>query len=261
MSEIVDQFVQRMFVGPVWPASILVVLLTGYAALAVIGLIDLDFDGPEIDLDVDPGLDIDPGMDLDAGVDIDAGMDVDAGIDGAEIPVGGAGGIDGIQSFALMSLRFVNFGRMPMVIWGSIFTVAFWSVSYALWHQYDADHYAPTLWPSVMLAIRNFVFAVFVTKLLTQPLVRVFKPEPRIHAASLIGATGEVSSFEATPDYGQVKFRGRAAPMLLNVRTTGETFSKGEEVRIAGYDAAARVYRIESIHLGESNDASETHPV
>ena len=80
MPESLVELADRMFVGPVWPASILVCLMVAYTLLALIGLIDLGFDPP--DLDLDPGIDLDPGLDMDVPVD-GVGLDVadGAGVD------------------------------------------------------------------------------------------------------------------------------------------------------------------------------------
>ena len=67
MPESLIELADRMFVGPVWPASILVCLMVGYTLLALIGLIDLGFDPP--DLDLDPGIDLDPGLEMDVSVE------------------------------------------------------------------------------------------------------------------------------------------------------------------------------------------------
>jgi hypothetical protein len=62
-SETTALLVEQMFVGPLWPASILICVLVAYTLLAMVGLIDFGIDAPEIDLD--PGLDIDPAIDID----------------------------------------------------------------------------------------------------------------------------------------------------------------------------------------------------
>ena len=74
MSESLVELADRMFVGPVWPASILVCLMVAYTLLALVGLIDLGFDPP--DLDMDPGLDLDVPMEG-VGLDVADGAGVD----------------------------------------------------------------------------------------------------------------------------------------------------------------------------------------
>ena len=214
-----EQIVDRMTVGPVLPATILVGLLVLYTIVAMIGLIDLDLDVPDLDLDT-------PDLDAD-GVDLDV--------------LGGIGGA---------ALRWVNLGRVPMIIWGGVFTVVYWSVSYSLWHHFDAERYQPTILATTLLAFRNVVLSTLATKFITSPLIKHFAPTPQYDTAAIVGGTGEVVSIEATPKFGQVKFRTHAAPLLLNVRTDGDqTIPKGTEVRIVAFDSASRVYRITPIEL------------
>lgn len=219
MSESLIELAERMFVGPVWPASILVCLLVVYTLIATIGLIELDFDLPDADFD----LDMADGMDLDL-----------------------------FQGIGVSTLRWINLGRIPIILWAGFFTGFFWIISYGLWHRFDVVRYEPTWLASSLLVARNGVIAVLGTKAVTQPLLKYFVPPPNYDKDLLLGATCEVSSIEATPKFGTAKFRTDAAPLLLNVRTDGDTFKKGDEVRIVAFDPSSRVYTISSL-------ASENH--
>lgn len=235
MAEFIEQLAQQMFVGPMWPASILVCLLIVYTLFAMIGIIDFGLDVPEVD--IDPGLDLDVSIDASVDVpDVDV-PDVDA------VPADW----DFWQGIGAASVRWTNFGRVPIIIWAAVFAIAYWTVSYLLWHGFDSDRHAPTLLPSLLLAIRNVVIATAVTKACTQPLIGYFVAGPSYDEANLIGATCEVSTSEATPDFGQAKFRTNAAPLLLNVRTDGPHIAKGTEVRIVGFDKDQRIYKVTSL--------------
>jgi hypothetical protein len=216
-----------MFVGPVWPASIIVCLLVVYTIFALIGLIDLGFDVPDIDLD--------PSIDLD--VDVDMGVDV-GHVGGAHVDV------DFLHGLGAATARWTNFGRVPIVIWGGIFAVAFWSVSYWLWHSFDSNRYEPNWFPSILLSIRNFVIATGIAKAATQPMLGYFVDPPSYDSGRLLGSTCEICTTEATPEFGQAKFRTNASPLLLNVRTDGPHISKGTEVRIIGFDKDKRIYKV-----------------
>ena len=211
MSEILNELSSAMLVGPIWPATVLVGLLVLYTLLALIGLVDLDLDVPDVDVDVE--------IDLADGVDLDV-----------------------LQGIGAASLRYVNLGRVPMIIWGGVFTVFFWSVSYTLWHHFDADRYSPTILASTLLSIRNVVLATMATKFVTAPLVKHFAPAVQYDSGRLIGATCEVSSLEVSAKHGQAKFRTDAAPLLLNVRSRQQNFVRGDEVRILDYDPRSRLY-------------------
>ena len=226
-----------MFVGPVWPASILVCLMIVYTLVALLGLIDLDLDAPDIDLDADVSIDM-GSPDLDA-----APFDVAGG----DVEVGQPGSFEFLSGIAATTIRWTNFGQIPLVIWGGVFTVVFWAVSYGLWHGFDADHFDPLWLPSILLSVRNVVLAVIGTKFITQPIVGKFTPEPGYDKDRLLGATCEISSITASPTFGQAKFRTNAAPLLLNVRTDGGEFPKGTEVRIVDFDPTKRIYTVTEI--------------
>jgi len=59
---------------------------------------------------------------------------------------------------------------------------------------------------------------------------------------SLIGQEAEISSYDASPENGQVKFKTNGAPLLLNVRTDGPHLAKGTRVWITHYDSTKRLY-------------------
>lgn len=243
MEEVLTDLADRMFVGPVWPASILVCLMVMYTLVALIGLIDLDLDAPDLDLDADLSVDLD--MDVDVGTpSLDA---ADFDVAGGDVDVGHAGGFDFLTGFAATTVRWSNFGRVPLVIWFGAFTVVFWTISYGLWHGFDSSRYEPVWLPSILLGCRNFVLAVIATKIITQPVVGKFTPEPGYDKDRLLGATCEISSIKASPTFGQAKFRTNAAPLLLNVRTNGPEIPKGTEVRITDFDPKKRIYTVTEI--------------
>ncbi len=211
MSEALVSFVQRMFVGPIWPASILVCLLLAYTLISLLGIFHFDF-----------------SSEVDAGVDIDSPE-----IDGDWL--GGVGG---------MTVRWMNLDRLPMILWLSTFTVAFWAVSYLFWYGYDVHQYEPVWLTSLLLCIRNVVIATGMTKLVTEPLSRWFVPAPQYSPSTLIGETCVVSTSEVTERFGQAKFKTDAAPLLLNIRTDDPHLTKGMVVRIIAFDADRRIYKV-----------------
>ena len=214
MAERFVDFLEQIFVGPVWPASVLVCLLVVYVVVAILGLIDLDLglgDVFEMDADVDPG-------------------SVDHG--------GMFGGI------GAATLRWMNLQRLPLILWLAVFIVVFWPLSYGLWYGFDTKRYEPTLITSLLLVIRNGVIAIGITKFVTAPLNRVFKPAETYGPSHLIGRRCVVSSVEVDAKYGQAEYPTDAAPLLLNICTDGETLPRGTRVEIIAYDADRRVYQV-----------------
>ena len=220
MSEIMADLASRMFVGPVWPASILAVILVIYTIFGLFGLLDFGFDLPEVDANPSAGTDLTQIIPLE--------WDFIHGIGGSTI-------------------RWTNFGRVPIIVWGGAFTVAFWGLSYGLWHQYDINRYSAEWLPSSMLALRNMVLAIGITKVITQPLLNYFIPTPRYDQANLLGETCEISTSQADGEFGQAEYQTEAAPLLLNIRTDGSVIPKGSRAMIVDFDPKKRIFIVTPI--------------
>ncbi|WP_168566352.1 OB-fold-containig protein [Crateriforma spongiae] len=248
MSESIIQFLERLFVGPVWPASVMVGVMLIYAVVVALGLLDFDFG---------LGADIDPdGMEMDAG-DIDLG-DADASME-TEIPAADGAwqsAADGgtVSGLGAMTVRWLNLGKIPLVIWCSVFTSLFWAVSYAMWYSYDQDHFAPALIPTLLLTTRNVVMATLATKVLTDRLGFLSRRGPTYEAARLIGKTCRVSTSEVSPTFGQGEFTTDAAPLLLNIRTTEGTVPRDGIVRIIDFDSDRRIYTVTAADANAAQD-------
>lgn len=233
----VETFLDSVFIGPMWPASVLMGLLIAYLLLSLVGAVDMDMDGPDADLGMDlDAPDVAPDLpdapDADFEVDVDAASDLDMGHHASDL-MGGAG---------VMTLRWLNLGKIPIILWAGTFTLLFWSVSWLLWNHFDFSRYQPTLLTSIGLSARNFVIAVGLTKLATGPLTKIFAPEPQYNAATIMGQECVVWTPQATEKFGQARFKTDAAPLLLNIRTDGCLLKKGDRARIIGFDPHTRIY-------------------
>ena len=241
MEEILNQIEQQFFIGPVWPASVLFALMCIYAVVASLGFVDLGMDA-DLDLDIDVDMDVDVEVPVHTP-DLEAhDFNVSEGDVGVELS--GQGMLAGLGA---LTVKWTNFGRVPIAIWGGVFTVAFWLLAYGLWHGFDKHRYAPDLLPSLLLIVRNGVMSIVLTKLITQPLVGKFAPLPGYDNRRIIGCTCEISSLEATPSFGQAKFRTDASPLLLNVKTDGSTLARGTEARIIDFHAEKKIYIVSEI--------------
>ncbi|WP_153558863.1 OB-fold-containig protein [Roseimaritima sediminicola] len=243
----VETFLDAVFAGPMWPASVLMGLLLCYLVLSLIGAVDMDLDGPDADLGGDPGMDLD-AADLPDAPDADFDVDVDAAAGSPTADLEGAHQASDLFGGAgAMTLRWLNLGKIPIIIWAGTFTLLFWSVSWLLWNHFDIPRYEPTLLTSVLLSIRNVVIAVGLTKLATGPMTRIFAPEPQYDAACLMGKECTVSTSKATAEFGQAHYRTDAAPLLLNIRTDGPQLTKGDRARIIGFDPHKRIYIVSQV--------------
>lgn len=208
------EFLQLCFSGPLLPATCLMLLVSTYWLFVIVGAVGLDW----FDFDLDVGADV-PG---------------DLAPDSLFESVLGAGAA---------TLRFLNLGSVPIMLWLSVFALAWWVTAF-VWRAPEGALAAGTL---VGLSLRNGAVAVVAAKVLTQPLRGRFEPDEPAGGDQLIGQVGEVVSYEATPTAGQGKFPAAGSPLLLNVRTEQETLAKGETIRIVEYRAGEQTYLVERL--------------
>jgi Protein of unknown function (DUF1449) len=207
---------------PVLPATLLLCFMLVWAAMVLLGTIDLHH-----------------ALHLPDHADIDFPAD-------ATVPHGAASELltSGKTGFSVLALRWLNLSGVPIIVWACIFSIIWWTFSALAWLTVDGKIFTdPGKFWSSILVIRNLIVACFLTKVVTNPLKRAFNFEASVNAPqSLIGKECEISSSEATPDFGLVKFPTGGAPLLLNVRTDGVHIPKGTPVWITHYDAKRRVY-------------------
>ena len=98
-----------------------------------------------------------------------------------------------------------------------------------------------------MLALRNMVLAIGITKVITQPLLNYFIPTSRYVQANLLGETCEISTSQADGEFGQAEYQTEAAPLLLNIRTDGTVIPKGSRAMIVDFDPKKRIFIVTPI--------------
>lgn len=205
-------FFEKCISGPTLPATILAGICMLYWLMVIVGSADLDaFD-----------------FDLDADLDGDAGS---------------------LVSVGLVPLRFLNLGRVPLMLWLSIFSLAMWMLSMIL------DHNPAPATPLLefQAVVRNTVLALVTAKLLTNPLRDRFDPVEPDSAAQLIGRTCEIVSTEVTAEHiGQARLLTGAAPLLLNVRAAAEQqpLTRGQVAVLTAYETERNTFLV-APHTGE----------
>ena len=201
---------ETLFVGPVLPATFLFGLMVGWSLLAMLGTVELDVPGADIDVDID--------------VDVDSG------------------GVSGTDGMSVLFLKWLNLKDVPLVLWLGSFAVFWWILSAGLWLFIDSLFLESPGWIwSGILIVRNIAITLPLTKLITSPMRNWFIIE-HLSASDLVGKECEISSLEANADFGQAKFKTEGSPLLLNIRTDGEHLVKGTPVWITHYDAQKRIY-------------------
>lgn len=228
------ELLTSFFSGPVLPASIVLCLLAVWSLMAIIGAVD--FDLPSADL----------SLDGDVSADFDAGS-------GGETTAGTLGAL------GLIAARWLNISRVPLVLWFGTFAVAWWLTSALLWNVLERHYFTPPgwIWSSLLVA-KNLAIGIAMTKLITNPMCHWFDVE-QIGASSIVGKECSISSLEATPEFGQVKFKTVGAPLLLNVRTDGPHLAQGARVWITHYDSKRRVYIVSPTGTDTISETQETN--
>lgn len=207
------------------PTALVVVSML-YWLFVLTGVIG--FDLFDFDLDVDADV---PDLGDVGDIDTDVDVDVDAA----------PGGLSSAFSFGAIALKFLNIGRVPLMVWGSVFALAFWSIA-VLWDK-PVNH--ETWSQELLILLRNGALAVVAAKLFTQPLRGHFDDIEPQRARDLVGRECSVITPHVTEKSGQARFHTGEAPLLLNVRARGTQLEKGDVAIIVEYDANQGIYYVE----------------
>jgi hypothetical protein len=209
------ELIQAAFSGVNLVYTILLIVMLAYWLVVLLGVIDLDPFGLE--------------MDVDGGGDVGT----DAG--------GHAGGDAGGDGFSWVN--YFNVGEVPVMIYASILVITMWIVSLEL--NYWLDSYEAVWvadyrgWIAAGLALPNLLFAAFVAKLVLTPVRRLRQHQPQ--HTRLEGKTCLVTSLEVNESFGRCEMPKTDGSLILNARTrSGEILHKGDAAEI-----------LEQVHEGD----------
>ena len=200
-----SDFLARAFDWPTIPMTVVLLICCAYWMLVMVGLMDLDT------------------FDFDFSVDAE--------------PVFGGTGV------GFLSLRMLNLGNVPVMLWLSFFSLSGWLISMGI------DRLPrPESWEARLVAIgRNTALALVATKILTNPLRGRFDPKEPNRVVDLLGRTGVVVSGEVNSESGQLRVETNAAPLLLNVMCRSGVIPKHSQARLIGYETEVRQYIVEIV--------------
>jgi hypothetical protein len=218
MTELLEACFAGANVGP----TVLLGLVLGYWLLVLVGALGLDLFDVDLDIDADVGGDID----LDGDVVGD---------------LGGTSALGSFLSFGAVALRFMNIGRVPLMVWLSVFALALWLLTMAL----DKPENHAALAHDLLILLRNGVIAVACAKIVTQPLRGRFDVVEAPTVRDLVGRQCTVVTPTLNEQSGQIRCATEAAPLLLNARTKGEPLAKGDRAVIVDIDLPQGIYFVE----------------
>ena len=187
---------------PILPTSVLVSVLAVYWLIVLVGALDLEF----LDWDFDLHLETDANI-LDVG---------------------------------LVPLRFLNLGRIPVMIWTSFFSLSAWVTSIVIHKNWIVEQSQS----DVVVIVESIGIALLLTKLITNPLGRWFDVEEPNRPETLIGGTCTITTLQATDANGEASYGTGAAPLTLTVRTLGGQLARGQSAEIMNYNKELNAYYV-----------------
>jgi len=142
------------------------------------------------------------------------------------------------------ALAFFNLGRVPFMIWVSFLVLPFWAFAILL------NYYLHTATNIIgfLLLLPAFIGALFLSKILTAPFVRLFAALEKEHDSNvtIIGQVCTVTLPATASEMGQASVKTTGAPLLLNVKTAGvANLKKGETALVIDYSEQHKYYLIE----------------
>ncbi len=159
-------------------------------------------------------------FDIDFDLDVDADVDVDT-----DINPSGVGAIAGI-------LQFFNFGKLPFMVIMSFVTLSCWTGS-VLGNYYFGNG---SLLFVMALIIPNFLIGLFITKLITKPLIPIFqKMDAGIEPVDYVGMLCKIVLPATNSKMGQAEVLVDDNRLLINVKMEKEdkvSLEKGAEALI-----------------------------
>ena len=153
--------------------------------------------------------------------------------------------VDGsLLDLGFVPLRFLNLGRVPLMLWISVFALASWIVSRLIAVNFgQPSPHAEFIFTSDSLAIlRDFVVAALIAKLVTQPLCGKFDVVEPIGSKDLLGNTCVITSHEVTDKKGEATFATDGAPLTLHVKAVEKGLNKGDTATIVDYSPEDNIY-------------------
>lgn len=196
--------------------TVLMLIIAIYWIFVLVGVVGFD----DIDLDIDFSPDIDVDVEV-PDVEIDV-SDADSHIAGDKIP----------QGFFLKCLSFINVGQVPFMLILSTFIFLLWIGSLITTHFFQTDHLG---WKSVFILLPLVVVGLFLTKIATAPMAKLFK-EINYRGESptdFFGCSGKMLSNIEGNKVGSAEFVVNRNPIKLNVISlNGDPIQYGDTVII-----------------------------
>lgn len=202
------EFWENSFSGTSLPASVLLCMVLVYWLFVILGALDLDL--------------------------FDFDLDFDAEADAISI-----------LSVGFAPLRFFNLGRVPLMLWMSLFSFFWWMISLLLVLLTSRESGGQI----GLVIARDVGIALFMAKLATNPLRGMFDLKEPNKAEELIGRTCVMLTSEVSETAGQAEYYTDGAPLKLNVRAINDSLTKGDVGEIVDYEPEKNIFLVKKTML------------
>ncbi|MDR2208916.1 MAG: YqiJ family protein [Azoarcus sp.] len=208
-----------------------------YWLVAIIGLVDFESAGPDLDVDFDADLDIDLEPDLELHLEAETpGSDIDAGNAPASVSTLAAKlvalGLSGVPFSVVISL-------LTLFSWVISSIVTIWVLGF-----FPPDGLSRFVFASAVL-VGAFAFAIPATAICVRPMRRLFVKHSAISNASLVGQECVVLTGTVDEKFGRAEVLARGAGYHIHVvADTPNNLKRGDTAFIMDYDEATEIYRI-----------------
>lgn len=210
------------------PFTIFLGGVTLYWLLVILGAMDFEFGGH--DLDIDAGGD---------GADVHAGHDADGG-DGAHDAhdVHHSPGL--FQGF----LQFLHIGDAPLMVVLSIMSVIAWM--FAMLTNVYFNPGSSVLF-GLGLLLPNAVVTCVATNIIMRPIAKFVRSlnQDAEKAPPIVGLVAEVTTSEVTQKFGMGLVHIKGAPLAIQIRNhRGDKIDKGERVLVIDEDKKNNTFEV-----------------
>lgn len=192
-----------------------------YWLSVLIGMLDMNFLDFNIDKDVDINADADISIDKELSVDKDININKDVDINKE---------LDSDMDISWLNavLSFFNLGKVPFMVFLTFWALPMWFISVVGNYYLGVER----VLISLLLLIPNFFLSLFVSKLLTQPLVGIFSRLDADEKDDLFEAKiGEALTSISSDKPGQVEIQNKGVNIRINaISVKGKEIMRGSKI-------------------------------
>ncbi len=194
------------------PFTIMLVGITFYWLLVLIGMVDIDM----------------PFFDF-----------------GGDTPeAGGAEGGDSGESEGVLQpiLKFLNIGEAPAMIVVTITILSLWVLAIMLNYHFNPEH---IVLRAMMLFVPNLLATGIITHFASKPFAKFNRYLNTDHdkAPPMVGLVGTVMTSELDGKFGTINIDIKGAPLTVQARSeNGKVYKQGDRVQVVREDKSSGIY-------------------